>query len=63
MNVNDKRDYRNRFRVKSVGSGIYGEGFYDALQHVDRIMMLRLTNEQYKVITDLLKSEQIQGVK
>ena len=36
MNQIRKRELRRKYKINSVGSGNYGEGFYDCLEFMDK---------------------------
>ena len=40
MKAREKLRLGNKFLINSVDTGTYGEGFWDAIQHVDRLFYI-----------------------
>ena len=54
MNQKDKTKLRILFDVRTVQSGSYADGFYDALKHIYNLLRLKLSKEQFKSIEELI---------
>ena len=59
MNEMKKRELRVLFDVQYVDGKLYANGFYDALNHVNRLFKRKLSKEQYNSIKELLSMKTI----
>ena len=60
MIIKEQRKLNVLFDVREVSKGNYGEGFYDALKHVRKLLKMKLSKEQFEGIEEVISIKVIQ---
>ena len=45
MKEKDKLKLMKKYKIKNVGGGIYGEGFFDCLKYIDDVILKKWKKE------------------